>query len=681
MTARSSARRSPGKRVGDALYLHISAIGMQDTRKTKAIDAAVRLAGIGRQAFNVVKLSRRDPQRITLLAYQSFDSSPFPALVDSWTVNAKDGTCSHRSYRTSRNPPILHRKELLLRLEDPRRTAFAQLTETLESHGLFVDPKSIGFKRQWEMRLRKAGITIVNHEVIDASGSDTDPREPAVPIVRFRTAISRNGLSAPMQALDRHGFLNGTHTVFDYGCGRGDDIAALLAAGVAASGWDPHFAPEAPLEESDIVNLGFVLNVIEDPKERSEVLQAAFALARRVLTVAVMAAGREGTAALQPHSDGFLSSRGTFQKYFSQQEVRALVRAAIDQEAIPLAPGVFFIFRDKVLEQRFLERRRRRNRDAPSLRLVRSPTKHQTLQRADALLEANRELIEALWERAVELGRPPHLDELEAEIGQEILVRLGSLTKAVHLAFAASESKAVERAAQARTDDLTLYFAMNLFGNRKRYRELPAELQRDVRAFFGSYANAEATARTLLFSLADPAVLQEASTQAHTEGIGHFDGMHSIKLDVRLLDRLPTKLRAYVGCAEQLYGDIGEADLVKIHIASRKLSLLKYWDYDDSPLPLLRERVKIDLGRQEIRFFAYGTGERGSLLYLKSQYMADNLTGYKRQRAFDTRLVSLGLLPSEGREPTRSEFARLLWERELAVQGFDLVKKRARHLS
>lgn len=677
MKARSSTLRSSGKRVGDALYLHISAIRPQDTRKARAIDAAVRLACIGPQAFNVVKLSRKDPHRVSLLAYQAFDASPFPALLDSWTVNAKDGTCSHRSYRTSRNPPILHRKELLLPLEDPRRTAFAELTETLESHGLFADAKSIGFKRQWETRLRDAGIAIVNHKVIDASQDEPDDGRPAAPIVRFRTAISRNRLSTPMQALNRHGFLDGRYTVFDYGCGRGDDIAALVAAGVTASGWDPHFAPETPQHESDLVNLGFVLNVIEDPRERCEVVRAAFALVRRVLSVAVIPAGREGTSQLRPHGDGFLSSRGTFQKYFTQQQIRSLIKDAIDEVAIPLAPGVFFVFRDKALEQRFLERRCRRNRDIPSLRRARPPTKRNAPKRADALLEENQELVEAVWERAVELGRPPHPDELQEEIGREILARLGSIEKAVRLTLAVSETTTLERAAQARADDLALYFAMNLFGNRKRYRELPAELQRDVRAFFGSYANAEASARSLLFSLGDASVLQEASSQAQAEGVGHFDGVRSIKLDARLLDRLPTRLRAYIGCAEQLYGDIGDADLVKIHIASRKLSLLKYWDYNDSPLPVLRERVKIDLRRQEIRFFGYGTGERRSLLYLKSRYMADNQPGYRRQRAFDTRLASFGLLPLEGPNPTLSEFVRLLSERGLAVQGFDIVPKLA----
>ena len=67
-----------------------------------------------------------------------------------------------------------------------------------------------------------------------------------------------------MQALQRHGYLDGTRTIFDYGCGKGDDIRILRHNGLDASGWDPHFTPDIPKEPADIVNLGFVINVIED---------------------------------------------------------------------------------------------------------------------------------------------------------------------------------------------------------------------------------------------------------------------------------------------------------------------------------------------------------------------------------------------------------------------------------
>ena len=112
------------------------------------------------------------------------------------------------------------------------------------------------------------------------------------PIIRHRTAIARNSLSAPMAALNAAGLLEDAVSVLDYGSGRGDDVRALRAAGIDAVGWDPHFAPDRSLlSPRQIVNLGFVLNVVEDPSERREVLRQAFALAERCLAVAVMLVG------------------------------------------------------------------------------------------------------------------------------------------------------------------------------------------------------------------------------------------------------------------------------------------------------------------------------------------------------------------------------------------------------
>ena len=96
----------------------------------------------------------------------------------------------------------------------------------------------------------------------------TATKEPTTQVARHRTAISRPQLSAPLQAAARHGYLDGSRSIFDYGCGRGNDIAILETAGIKASGWDPHYRPGGELQEADVVNLGYVLNVIESDVER-----------------------------------------------------------------------------------------------------------------------------------------------------------------------------------------------------------------------------------------------------------------------------------------------------------------------------------------------------------------------------------------------------------------------------
>ncbi len=53
---------------------------------------------------------------------------------------------------------------------------------------------------------------------------------------------------------------------------------------VTANGWDPAFRPDDPRTAAEIVNLGYVLNVIEDPQERARALTDAWDLAMRMAT-------------------------------------------------------------------------------------------------------------------------------------------------------------------------------------------------------------------------------------------------------------------------------------------------------------------------------------------------------------------------------------------------------------
>ena len=87
-------------------------------------------------------------------------------------------------------------------------------------------------------------------------------------IKRHRTAIARPGLSRPVRLAQLLGLLTPERTFFDYGCGRGLDLKRLRESGYEVAGWDPAFAPGAPKVSADVVNLGYVVNVIEDENER-----------------------------------------------------------------------------------------------------------------------------------------------------------------------------------------------------------------------------------------------------------------------------------------------------------------------------------------------------------------------------------------------------------------------------
>lgn len=100
-------------------------------------------------------------------------------------------------------------------------------------------------------------------------------------------------------------------TAFDYGCGRGGDLKRLSKRGIHCSGWDPLYQPDNPLVPADVVNLSYVINVIEDPRERVRALTEAWRLAAKLLIVSARLTN-EQRADLTAHGDGFITDRQTF---------------------------------------------------------------------------------------------------------------------------------------------------------------------------------------------------------------------------------------------------------------------------------------------------------------------------------------------------------------------------------
>jgi DNA phosphorothioation-associated putative methyltransferase len=157
-------------------------------------------------------------------------------------------------------------------------------------------------------------------------------------IQRHRTAIHRTGLSRPMRLALRDGIISDLEALLDYGCGHGDDIANLRNLGVSADGWDPAFRAESTPLPADIVNIGYVINVIEDSSARAEALQAAWALSRKVLVVSARLAIETKDEPLTPYADGGLTRTQTFQKYYAQAKLMAYTPQQPLEWAMVFAP-------------------------------------------------------------------------------------------------------------------------------------------------------------------------------------------------------------------------------------------------------------------------------------------------------------------------------------------------------
>ena len=673
---------SIGKRIGDELYVHVSALDrLTDFQQQLAIRETIALLPpVAAEAVNVVKLNARTG-RISLLEYASFDEDPFPVLTNSWTGSSAGAAFVHRSYAESLNPPILHRKELLVDEGHPSRAMWCLTTAEAENLGLFDDTRIIGFRMNWERLIAAKGYEL-RHGLFVPVGNAGDPEGEALApsveqiVYRHRTALARTAISAPVQLLLRHGLLTREASFFDYGCGRGDDIAALASEGFTATGWDPYYAADRERVLADVVNVGFVVNVIEDPAERVEVLHRAFELTRRVMSVAVMLYGPETPGRL--YGDGQITSRGTFQKYFVQTELKDYIEHVLGHEAVLVGPGVALVFRDKDWEQRFVIGRYRRT-DVSSRLLaaarsrVSPPARERTGKRRPevrAETEPVHPLLALLWRVSLDLGRTPEALEVPFAT-DEIDQAFGGLGRAVRKMSGAFDQGLLEKARAARTDDLRLYFAMQQFGKRPRYSQLEPRLQRDVKAFFGDYVAAQAAGLALLAKAANSLELEQACRDGAVQGLGWLDGDH-LQFHVSLVERMPTVLRAFVSCGLLIYGDLSSVDLVKVHSSSGKLTLMQFEDFAVSPLPLMTRRVKVSVRRAGCDIFEYGNAYPKPPLYRKSRFMHEEMPGYGEQVAFDEAFEAVGVLGDSEYGPSVAELSEALDRKRLEVSGMTL---------
>jgi len=144
-----------GKLVRGHLYLHVSALGGDHL---KWVNQAAELAG--NPSFTVARIRMENGREIALLNYPHFFTEPFPALAQSRLVNLLRRTIKATTYRN--NPPILHRKELLLKPDHPAQEAFQAITRKAEEAGLFLSGPArslIGRQDTWAELLAEAGLS------------------------------------------------------------------------------------------------------------------------------------------------------------------------------------------------------------------------------------------------------------------------------------------------------------------------------------------------------------------------------------------------------------------------------------------------------------------------------------------------------------------------------------------
>lgn len=423
---------------------------------------------------------------------------------------------------------------------------------------------------------------------------------------RDRTAITRSDLSRPVQLLISRSVLAPNLSFFDYGCGLGGDVRLLQSLGYEAHGWDPAHQPCEARRGAAVVNLGYVLNVIERPAERADALRRAFDLADKCLCVAVLLGSATYSSETQSYGDGLLTSRRTFQKRYHQEEAGQYLKEILGVAPIPLEAGIFLVFKESADAYAFLLNRIQR----PMLRIHGVPRQRGRLLRA-ALIETFQTEYAGAWAEyadfAAARARPPAGGELDA---LRIAAQHG-ITPA-DLWEEACNSLPRNQLAERRRHHVNqhiVFTAIGRFRGVPRLRDLPATTCFDIRYFFRSYNHLKQLSDDHLFAAGDSARVARLC-EAAPVGVNTVDGYFVARRDLASLD--PT-LQIYARLGELFSGDLDRVDVIKVHKASPRLSLFSLSDMRET-LPRLTSRVKIDLQSQQVRYFDHSVAAEPELL-------------------------------------------------------------------
>ena len=469
-----------------------------------------------------------------------------------------------------------------------------------------------------------------------------------------KTAISRWSLSRPVALGVEDGLISKKRSFFDYGCGRGGDIRRLYDMGIEVSGWDPAYFPEEERTPADVVNLGYVTNVIEDLEERAVVLYAAWSLARRLLIVSARLDWEAGQVAGNYQGDGIVTRKQTFQKFYTQEELRDWIRTVLDHDVVAAAPGIFYLFRDPSEEQAFVASRVVRRQPRPTVRFSESEFK------------ANKTLLQPLMGFVSERGRFP-VDEELAE-GPDIKNVFGSIARAFALVRRVTGADEWDAIRRRRTEDTLVYLALAAFPKRPRFSALPTELRNDVRAFFGTYKKACEQADTLLYAAGDLAAVSAACERA---AVGKLlpDALY---IHQTALTHLPSLLRVYEGCGRQLAGAVEGVTLIKLSRNKAKISYMVYPDFDRVGHPALAESFIADLPHLELHHRNFRRSANPPVLHRKELFVAKDHPCYSRFARLTANEERLGLLDARRPIGTQLEWTAVLADHGVSIHGHRL---------
>jgi DNA phosphorothioation-associated putative methyltransferase len=442
---------------------------------------------------------------------------------------------------------------------------------------------------------------------------------------------------------------------FDYGCGTGGDVSRMQALGYDAGGWDPYYFPDPELVPADVVNIGYVINVIEDPQERDLALAKAWSLTTQVLIISAQVLVRNMSNVLA-YGDGILTKRNTFQKYYSQAELKEYIDRILNVDAIPIGLGIYLVFKD-------LER-------AQSFRLSRL---HSRLSTPKVRIESKRyedyqAQLQPLIDFVSQRGRLPIKGELPEEA--ELIQEFSSFKRAFGIILSATDEAEWDAIAYYRSLDLQVYLALALFEGDRQLRNLSPSIRADIKAFFGSFEEACAVADRMLLKIGNPGLIAQLCRKSKAGKLLPT----ALYIHVSTLSELDPHLRLYEGCASRYLGDREGANLIKFHTEKHQISYLYYPDFDTNPHPQLARSILVDLKQLDIKFREYSHYQNPPILHRQETFLSPHHPQYAELQELTRQEEAAGLYADPKNIGSLKGWEQKLADLGLEIRDFKLVK-------
>ena len=469
---------------------------------------------------------------------------------------------------------------------------------------------------------------------------------------RDLTAIARTEASRPLRLLLEQQVITTKTKVLDYGSGRGADVEHLTTVGVKAKGWDPAFSPTVRKTVSDVVTLTYVLNVIENQAERTMTLKKAWDLTSSLLAVSVRLEDERDEAHIRPSGDGWMTARGTFQRFYDHHEFALWLENQLGVSPIAAGPGVFLLFRKDGERERYLARRY----------TVRIPVPY--VRKSDKKFIEHRELLQPLVDFFLQHGRLPKATELSNE--PELSATFGSIGRAFRVIEVVTDRDEWVAIAEKRRVDLLVFLALRQLDGLFKLNDLDPSTRTDIRTHHKNFIAAIETSTKLLFSAGKNEAINLA---CRSSTVGKLTPS-ALYVHVDAMQYLPALLKIYEGCAKRIIGEVPEANLVKLHRDSMKVSYLSYPDFDSDPHPALAESFVVDLTALKYKRHRYDPRKNLPILHRKETFLHKTDFRYDLFADLTKAEVDAGLLEDSAGIGYREQ-----WEARVAERGYVITDK------